>query len=79
MQVCVLSTSLSVFAMVSVCIYIYIEDLCTFMCNKSVVMQGLKESERVVFELCNILALKECLKHSLIINLRYCNTSYLKC
>ena len=77
MQVCVLSTSLSVFAMVSV--YIYIEDLCTFMCNKSVVMQRSKESERVVFDLCNILALKECLKHSLIINLRYCNTSYLKC
>ena len=77
MQVCVLSTSLSVLAMGSVCIYL--EDLCTFMCNKSVVMQRLKESERVVFDLCNILAFKECLRYSLIINLHYCNTSYLKC
>ena len=41
------------------------------MCNKAVVRHRLKEGEGVVFDFSNVLAGKECLKYSLIINLRY--------
>ena len=41
-------------------------------------MKRFNESNCVVFEFSSILAYKECLKHSLIINLRCCSTPHLK-
>ena len=53
-------------------------ESCIFVCNKSVVEQRLKESKQVVLKFSSMLVWKERLKYSLVGNLRYYRTPYLK-